>query len=312
MWRELFLARRAMSCGSVLLLGVLNSGCTTLSELNQLTHRDQFTNAFNDGATVAGQPTSYTNELLTLENQANAYVSTPDMGSRNDYISMKMFNIDHEYFEYTQLLYTGDTGIVSVADFAQLGLTTAATAIPVVQTTKILATIATGVGGGKAIYGQDVLKTQTLQAIQTQMDADRSKIKNQIVWRMANCKDDQSYPMGFILSDLQSYAAAGTVQSAIAGLVNSASKAKQASSSPSSTASADGTGGGSASDSNAKSVDVYGGKLTYSFKPATQCPLVETPKTASGAKSTKKIASLVQVSGTLQIVQPGGKASQAK
>jgi len=66
---------------------------------------------------------------------------------RNEYISMKMFEIDQAYYKYLTWLDIGDTGVVSSADFAQLGLTTAATAIPVAQTTKILAAAATAVGG---------------------------------------------------------------------------------------------------------------------------------------------------------------------
>jgi hypothetical protein len=188
-----------------------------------------------------------------------------------------MLTIDRDYFQFKNNVYAADTGIASFADFAQLGLTTAASAIPLAQTTKILAVAATGVGGGKAVYNQDLLRAQTLQALATQMDADRTNVKNTILFRMANC-DAGEYPWGLAFADLQAYADAGTTDSAITSLSHSATQAKQAASSPTSTASPGGSSGGpSPSDPNAKIVSVNGGTLTYSFKATNQCPLKKTP-----------------------------------
>lgn len=253
---------------------ILCGGCSPGRVFSKV-HGDQFDNAFPDG------------ELLFIERSiTDISEGTPAMPSidsdkdkRNRYISVKMFEIDRSYFQFVTLLNATDTGVVTFADFAQLGLTTAATAIPVVQTTKVLATAATAVGGAKAVYNENLLRTQTIQAIQTQMDADRAKVKNIIVARMDKC-DYKKYPIGFVLSDLQAYASAGTPDSALTSLNNSATKAKQSAVTQASTASADGGGGGApsakASDQNSKSVDVPGGKLTYTFRETSPCPINST------------------------------------
>lgn len=219
-----------------------------------------------------------------------------------------MFEIDQAYYKYLTWIDIGDTGVVSAADFAQLGLTTAATAIPVVQTTKILAATATAVGGAKSVYNADLLKTQTMQAIAVQMDADRGAERNIIVARMAACTPE-TYPMGFVLSDLQAYANAGTFEHALQSLASSATKAKQASSSPTSVANTGGgSGGTSASDPNSKSVAVNGGTLTYSFKATTQCPLAPPKTSTSKPKPSPKPASKqVTISGKIDLSQTGNK-----
>jgi len=278
-----FNALKAAKVTTAAFLAVLVGGCTTIGKIYSSVHGDQFGNAFE----LPDQYQQQTHtELKMLESNSSEYLLGGDSSptGRNDYISMKMFEIDREYFGFVGVLFAGDTGVVSAADFAQIGLSTAASAIPVMQTTKILSTVATGVGAGKSIYNQDLLKTQTLQAIRTQMDADRAKIKDTILFRMANCSLP-TYPMGLVLSDLQAYAAAGTPESALVSILSSAAKAKQSSSSPTNTASASGTSGGSSpSDSNAKQVSVTGGVLTYSFKSTTQCPLAPKPVTPQKAK----------------------------
>jgi hypothetical protein len=210
---------------------------------------------------------------------------------------MKIFEIDRSYYNFVTLLNVSDTGVISFADFAQLGLTTAATAIPVVQTTKVLATVATAVGGARAVYNEDLLRTQTLQAIQTQMDADRLKIRNIITSRMDACKISQ-YPMGFVLADLQAYAAAGTPDSAIVALTNSATKAKQAASTPNSTATADGDGGGVRGGSGGKgqaipvSIPNRLGTLSVTYTPPNNCPL---PGQSSASGEKRNLSSLLNI-----------------
>jgi hypothetical protein len=294
------------------------SGCTASKFLSHA-QGNQFESAFGGPPTEAS-PGIYTTQLGEIEAISDSFVGdyqqTRDYpgsntapiaykNERNEYIAMKMFEIDQAYYKYLTWIDIGDTGVVSAADFAQLGLTTAATAIPVVQTTKILSAAATAVGGAKSVYNADLLKTQTLQAIAVQMDADRATERNIIVARMAACTP-QTYPMGFVLSDLQAYANAGTFEHALQSLASSATKAKQASSSPTSVANTGGgSGGTSASDPNSKSVAVNGGTLTYSFKATTQCPLVPSKTSTSSPKPPTKTASKqVTISGNIMITEP--------
>lgn len=64
---------------------------------------------------------------------------------RKNYVSMKMYEIDKSYEAYWHDIDTDDVFISFGGDIALLGLTTAATAIPVAQTTKVLAAAATAV-----------------------------------------------------------------------------------------------------------------------------------------------------------------------
>jgi len=264
------IATVGVSCSLLCFIG----GCNSTRIFSEV-HEDQFSNTFS--------PTELdileNSVMTTVKYDGQVEVVIPDItdnNSRNRYVAMKMFEMDREYFKYVTLLTAADTGVVSFADFAQLGLTTAATAIPVVQTTKVLAAVATAVGGAKGVYNSDLLRTQTIQAIHTQMDADRTKIKTVIGTRLLKCDIDE-YPKGFVLSDMQALGTAGTADSAIASMLNSATKSKQAATSASSTASTDSASGGvSPKDPNSKSVDVAGGTLTYSFKAGSPCPLPKT------------------------------------
>ena len=258
--------RKWRAMATVCIVAGLSSGCNSFERFYSEVHADQFDNAFSK------------TELACFEGyevgEARCGTITPFVGisdktSRNNYISVKMFEIDRSYHQFITLLNASDAGIVSFANFAQLGLTTAATAIPVVQTTKVLATAATAVGGSKAIYNQDLLRTQTLQALENQMDADRTKIKNIIVERMNNC-DAKEYPLGFVLSDLQSYASAGTPDSALVSLNSSASKAKESATSSSSTASTEVVVQKIKDDDVKK---IKGGSVTIKFQPSSPCPL---------------------------------------
>lgn len=125
---------------------------------------------------------------------------------------------------------------------------------------------------------------------------------------MAACTP-ATYPMGFVLSDLQAYSNAGTFEHALQSLTSSATKAKQASSSPTSVANTGGgSGGTSASDPNSKSVAVNGGTLTYSFKATTQCPLAPPKTTTNTPKVPPKTTSKqVTISGNINLSEAGDK-----
>jgi hypothetical protein len=132
-----------------------------------------------------------------------------------------MYEVDVIFTNNIHDLARGDTAISLFGDIAQLGLTTAAAAIPVSQTTKVLSATATAVGATNAVLDKDVLLAQSLQLIEIQMKTDRSSIKQTILSRMG-CNVTQ-YPIGLALSDLQAYADAGTLASALASMSKSVS-----------------------------------------------------------------------------------------
>lgn len=149
---------------------------------------------------------------------------TTNIGARNNYISMRMFMIDRRFADYSHRLSHQDTFIRLLGDMTQLGLTTAGATIPAGQVTKVLSAVATSVGGAKALYDKDVLVSQAIQLVQAQMRTDRATIRAAIVGRM-RCPT-ATYPAGMVLSDLQSYADAGSMTSALTSLNRTAVNAE--------------------------------------------------------------------------------------
>lgn len=208
---------------------------------------------------------------------------------RKNYITMQMYEIDKEYDVYWQQIEESDTFISFGGDVAQLGLTTAATAIPVVQTTKVLAAVATGVGASKTSYKQEFLAAKTREAIKSKADANKLSVGKTILARL-NCSPD-AYPWPMALQDVDSYREAGTFESALASLIQSASSSQAAASaatgkaapvtvSPAAVIASPAGGGGAAkgvaggaADPNKGTLAIAGGKLNISFTPNSTCPL---------------------------------------
>lgn len=159
---------------------------------------------------------SYMGCILSLDSQKK--------DCRNSYISMKMFDIDKNYDNYEVLLSRGDATGTFAADVAQIGLAAVGGVIPVSQTTKILTATSAAVGLTNTAASKDLILANTMQAIQHQMRTDRKSVKQTIIARM-KC-EASTYPVGFILSDLQAYADAGTVTSALNNLVKNAANAQ--------------------------------------------------------------------------------------
>lgn len=202
-----------------------------------------------------------------------------DPACRNTFVTMRMYDIDVRFTEYVHELSRTDTSIALAGDVIQLGLTTAATAIPVTQTTKVLAAAATAVGGAKAVYNRDVFLAQSLQIVETQMRTDRDSIKQTILSRLA-CPATL-YPIGLGLADLQAYADAGTVTSALIGVskqINNAKPTTDKSTGTAKPASTSSTGSADEQDSGAKDhkIKVTDGTITVSYKSELPpCPLKE-------------------------------------
>ncbi len=139
-----------------------------------------------------------------------------DVAWRKNFATMKMYEIDKEFDAYWDNIDWIDVSISFGGDIAQLGLTTAATAIPVAQTTKVLSAVATAVGASKTTYKQEFMLAKTKEAIREKAGKDRLSVGKTIMARL-NCKASE-YPFGTLLSDLDSYRTAGTFEAALLGI----------------------------------------------------------------------------------------------
>ncbi|MGJ0507847.1 MAG: hypothetical protein ACR652_12140 [Methylocystis sp.] len=144
--------------------------------------------------------------------------------SRNQVITAKMFVIDHNYNVYESKLGKENEFANLATSIASLGVSTAGATIPVGQTTKVLAAVATGITGSKAAFDRDVLMTRTIQVVETQMRTDRANVAKLLRSRMS-CSIDE-YPLFMAMSDLDTYRQAGTLEYAMTSLEKLAAKAE--------------------------------------------------------------------------------------
>ena len=156
-----------------------------------------------------------------------------DPGARNDMLTARMYLADMEYQVYEGNLTKEiqDEGLLGTA--AVLGLTTSSTLVGAVATKTILSGVATGVAGLDKAYNEKELLSNAMQALQTQMRADRNAQAAQIYARMFtdvgnNVKKPTpigEYTMAMALSDAEAYYQAGTMTSALVGLSKTTARA---------------------------------------------------------------------------------------
>lgn len=151
--------------------------------------------------------------------QFSGYYSLPPADRaryRNEYVGARMYGIDLAYSEFETALRREmqETGFAATA--TNLGLTTATTLLTPTATKNVLSAVASAVTGLKAAYGEDVLRSHTMELILTQMRANRANAAATILRGMQLPAD--AYSLAAAASDLEAYYQAGTVTSAIVKL----------------------------------------------------------------------------------------------
>jgi hypothetical protein len=153
---------------------------------------------------------------------------------RNQILTARMYIADMEYHAYEARLTREmqDEGILATA--VSLGLTTSATLVPLAQTKTLLSGIATGVTGLDKAYDEKELLSNTIQALQTQMRADRKTLAAEIYAKMFKDAGHNTktitpiaeYTLPMALSDADAYYQAGTVASSLIGLSKTVANAE--------------------------------------------------------------------------------------
>lgn len=169
---------------------------------------------------------SYIKSQIDPETESVRVVSADTKADRNKFITLRMYAIDLAYSKYeAQLTHeTEEAGLG--ATLINLGLTGAASVIPAGETTKALSAAATGVTGAAAAYDKDILLSQSIQNLETQMRADRN---NQAAVIFANMKCSVAqYTVGQALSDIEVYRRAGTLTNALIGISKTVGNAEVA------------------------------------------------------------------------------------
>lgn len=232
------------------------------------------------------------NELSQIEK----YLGAPDyiacfvsndikfQDCRNEYIAMKIFQIDQEFSKYKILLSRGEAISSLGSDLAQIGLGVAGGLIPATQTTKVILATATAVGLANGAINKDLLAQQTMQAIEHEMDILRDSVRKTITSRLS-CSAN-AYPAGLVLADLQSYADAGNVTTALNAMIKATASAQATTNtstgvaSPTTTSTSPNSDAADAAGTGHSFTTKNGGTVTVTYKSSKQagatCPIPST------------------------------------
>lgn len=235
---------------------------------------------------------------------SNFYAAPPatQAAVRNQVVTARMYIADIEYHYYEARLTREVQEEGLAATLASLGLTTASTLVSPAGTKTILSGVATAVIGADKAYNEKELLSNTMQALQTQMRADR---KTQAAFIFAKMFRDAGtntktptpiaeYTLPMALSDADTYYQAGTIASALIGLSKTVANADRNADQAKTEA-----GPNPAAVSNAREVAA----------PQVTGPLIPTPQTIVVHQGQSRGQ---DTSGELQKLQSKFTAAQAR
>ena len=154
---------------------------------------------------------------------------------RNQIVTARMYIADIQYHYYEARLTREMQEEGLGATLATLGLTTASTLVGSAGTKTILSGAATAVVGADKAYNEKLLLSNTIQALQSQMRADRKTQAAVIYAKMFKEVGNNTktitpifeYTLPMALSDADNYYQAGTIASALIGLSKTVANAEQ-------------------------------------------------------------------------------------
>ena len=134
---------------------------------------------------------------------------------RDDWVTARMYAIDIQYTAYESALTRERQGVGFGAALATIGLTTASTLVPALQTKDILTGTAGALTGARAAYENDILFAHSVEWIQTQMRAQRTLVGERILRGLT--LPIMAYTLAAAASDLEDYYRAGTFTGGVLG-----------------------------------------------------------------------------------------------
>jgi hypothetical protein len=133
---------------------------------------------------------------------------------RNSIVLSSMALMDIRYTKFEKSLTRERQQAPFVATLASIGLSGAGTIVADAATKTVLAAVDTALKGTREAYDKEILASQTISFIQTQMRTNRNEVRARIVLQLAT--PIEAYPLELAILDLEDYYAAGTIT---AGLV---------------------------------------------------------------------------------------------
>lgn len=138
-------------------------------------------------------------------------------------IAVYLNAIDARYFEFRHRLSGEGRGGTIGADIGIIGLTTAASLIE--KSATDLSAVAAAVAGSKGSVDKNLYFDRTLPAILASMDAERAKVRTQIVSNMK--LNEIEYPLEVAFGNLAAYELSASIDRAIDSITADASAARK-------------------------------------------------------------------------------------
>ena len=138
-----------------------------------------------------------------------------DLPQRNLIVQTRLYEIDLRYQEFERNLLLESRNVDFVAQIGELGVDIAGSFVGG-NASQILSAISAGITGSQAAFNERMLFDRTIQALVSQMRADRATLKRDIILRLN--QSITRYPVMQALTDVADYRAAGTLLGAVIGL----------------------------------------------------------------------------------------------
>lgn len=142
---------------------------------------------------------------------------------RNTVVGAQLDAADQNYAAYASALRSERSRLALGSDLVVVGLSEGAS-LAKKATANALAAASAGIVGANAAINKDAYYNATVEALISQMDAERATVRAQINKAMAN--SETAYPLANALGDVRRYEAAGTMDRAITKMNAAASAAK--------------------------------------------------------------------------------------
>lgn len=143
---------------------------------------------------------------------------------RNELIDRAILVTDIKYYEFVESFSTFKKRKDTTAEIGIAALSGTAAVIEPLGTSQILSAIAGGVSTSNIAFNKNYFYEQTTQALISNMDARRLKVRAEITARAA--LDEDTYSLQAALADIERYYNAGTFEGAISAIVATAGEQK--------------------------------------------------------------------------------------
>jgi len=208
------LARGVMVC----LAAVMLAACTHISTVAGPAP------AFDIDKDIADLQTQY-EYSRSIPDYYKKVATAPDEAARrnlrDEFVVGRLTLYNLQYLKYISQFSLDAATVDSALDITKIGVDLATTVTGTAETKSILGAISTGLTGSRLSLEKNFFEQKTVQALVSQMNAQRKAALVPIVEGLA--QDTNKYPITTAIVDLYNYYGAGTLQGALQGIQEDAS-----------------------------------------------------------------------------------------